>query len=74
MSNSDDFCRGFDSGHKAGFKHGFIAAQAEFEKMAFELNRQISHYSDEKIDDVFLDWFGKSEPVQATEPAEEVEA
>jgi hypothetical protein len=71
--SSDDYCRGFDNGHKMGFDAGFKAAIATFEKMSFDLNHEISFFPDERIDARYQDWFGKSNAIEhhAAEPEQE---
>lgn len=73
---SDDYCKGFDCGHKLGFEAGFKAAMSTFEKMSFVLNHEISFFPDEKIEERYQDWFGKSKQthLQAFDRAEEAEA
>lgn len=75
--SSEDYCRGFDNGHKMGFEAGFQAALNTFSMKLHDLSHEISFFEPEAIEARYQDWFGKDKPPVLQvfeEPPQEAEA
>lgn len=75
--SSEDYCRGFDNGHKMGFEAGFHAALNTFSMKLHDLSHEISFFEPEAIEARYQDWFGKDKQTVLQvfeEPPQEAEA
>jgi len=72
--SSEDYCRGFDNGHKMGFEAGFQAALFFAKRRLDAIYRSIDNVNDALIEERYLEWFGKPVPGILAKHTEEAEA
>jgi len=68
---SDDFIRGFETGHKCGYKAGFEAALFFAKRRLDAIYGSIDDVDDALIEERYLEWFGKTAPGILAKHAEE---